>query len=129
MFVRVANKRGYIKTPWGRHLHLEEYGEHRMLNKLIQGSAAHALKRALIRVDRWLVENPDLQSHMVLTIHDSIDFDGPASEVKFLHENVPGLMTDEPLIQAVVPLLVEHEISPHNWAEHLPYEEWVETRA
>jgi len=127
--VRVANRRGFIRTPWGRHLHLEEFGEHKLLNKLVQGSAAHALKRALIRVDRWLVENPDLQSHMVLTIHDSIDFDGPASEVKFLHENVPGLMTDEPLIQAVVPLLVEHEISPHNWAEHLPYEEWVATRA
>jgi DNA polymerase-1 len=127
--VRVAERRGYVRTPWGRHLHMEEFGSHKMLNKLVQGSAAHALKRALIRVDRWLVENPQLQSHMILTIHDSIDFDGPADEAEILHENVPGLMVDEPLIQAVVPLLVEHEISPHNWAEHLPYDEWKESLA
>lgn len=121
--VSIANRRGYIKTPWGRRLHLEEYGEHKLLNKLVQGSAAHALKRALIRTSRFLAEQ-DIESHMILTIHDSIDFDGPASEVDFLHAHVPGLMTDEPLIQAVVPLLVEHEVSPNNWAEHMPYDEW-----
>lgn len=122
--VRIANRRGYIKTPWGRRLHLEEFGEHKLLNKLIQGSAAHALKRALIRTSRFLAEHPEIESHMILTIHDSIDFDGPAEEAAFLHEHVPGLMTDEPLIQSVVPLLVEHEISPLNWAEHMPYDEW-----
>lgn len=121
--VSTARKRGYIKTPWGRHLHLEEFGEHKLLNKLIQGSAAHALKRALIRTDNWL-QQAELESHMILTIHDSIDFDGPASEVGILHDHVPSLMADEPLIHPVVPILVEHEVSPVNWAEHLTYEEW-----
>jgi DNA polymerase I len=127
--VRIANSRGYIRTPWGRRLHMEEFGEHKLGNKLIQGSAAHALKRALIRTARFLAEHPEIESHMVLTVHDSINFDGPASEAAFLHEHVPRLMTDEPLIQAVVPLLVEHEVSPHNWAEHMPYSEWKESVA
>jgi DNA polymerase-1 len=125
--VRVAQKRGYVRTPWGRHLHLPEFGEHRMLNTLIQGSAAHLLKRGLIRVSRFLKANPDLQSHMILTIHDSIDFDGPADEVEFLHLNVPGLMGGEPLIAEVVPILVEHEVSPRYWSEKFPYDEWKES--
>jgi DNA polymerase-1 len=121
--VRIANKRGYIRTPWGRRLHMEEYGEHKLLNKLIQGSAAHMLKRGLIRTRDWLAE-AELQSQMILTIHDSIDFDGPADEVPTLHEYVPALMAAEPLITEVVPVLVEHEVSAANWSEKLPYDEW-----
>lgn len=121
--VSIAGRRGYIRTPWGRRLHMEDFGEHKLLNKLIQGSAAHALKRALIRTDEWL-QSSGLESHMILTIHDSIDFDGPADEVSILHENVPMLMTDEPLISVVVPILVEHEVSVANWAEKIPYSEW-----
>lgn len=121
--VSIANRRGYIRTPWGRRLHMESFGEHKLLNKLVQGSAAHALKRALIRTDDWLQES-GLESHMVLTIHDSIDFDGPACEVDVLHANVPRLMTDEPLISVVVPILVEHEVSVANWADKIPYDEW-----
>jgi DNA polymerase-1 len=126
--VAVCNRRGYIRTPWGRRLHLEEFGEHKMLNKLIQGSAAHLLKRSLISVSRFLHEHPEVRSHMVLTIHDSIMFDGPADEVEFLHENIPGLM-DDPLISAVVPILVDHEVSPQFWSEKLDYSEWKETFA
>lgn len=121
--LRVAHKRGYIKTPWGRHLHLEEFGEHKLLNKLVQGSAAHLLKRSLIRVDRWLREHPELESHMILTIHDSINFDGPATEVEVLHEAIPPLMS-EPNVAEVVPILVDHEVSPANWADKLDYHEW-----
>jgi DNA polymerase-1 len=123
--VRVCNRRGYIRTPWGRPLRLEQFGEHKMLNKLVQGSAAHMLKRSLIRVDRWL-ETQDLASHMILNVHDEIDFDGPADEVAHLHEHVPALMVEE-LIAPVVPILVDHEVSPTNWAEKLDYDEWKES--
>lgn len=126
--VRLATKRGYIKTPWGRHLHLEEFGEHKLFNKLIQGSAAHMMKRTLLKVARWLRENPDVQSHMILTIHDSINFDGPADEVEFLHEHVPALM-DDPMISAVVPIRVDHEVSPENWADKMDYDEWRKVAA
>lgn len=124
--VRVANRRGYIKTPWGRPLRLEQYGEHKMLNKLVQGSAAHMLKRSLIRVNDWLESEPDLRSHMILNVHDEIDFDGPADEVAYLHEHVPALMVEE-IVAPVVPILVDHEVSPRNWAEKLDFNEWKES--
>jgi DNA polymerase-1 len=123
--VATANKRGYIRTPWGRRLHLEEFGEHKLLNKLIQGSAAHMLKRGLIRTRDWMHES-GVESQMILTIHDSIDFDGPADEVALLNQHVPHLMSDEPIITAVVPVLVEHEVSPLYWSAKLPYDEWKE---
>jgi DNA polymerase-1 len=124
--VRVANKRGHIKTPWGRPLHLEEFGEHKLLNKLVQGSAAHMLKRSLIRTHAWLEAHPEVRSHMILNVHDEIDFDGPADEVELLHNTIPALMREE-LVTPVVPVLVDHEISPLNWAEKFDYEEWKET--
>jgi DNA polymerase I len=121
--VSVCNRRGYIRTPWGRPLRLEQYGEHKMLNKLIQGSAAHMLKRSLIRIDDWLESQDDLQSQMVLNVHDEIDFDGPADEVAHLHEHIPALMGEE-LIEAVVPILVDHEVSELNWAEKVDFQDW-----
>lgn len=138
--VAVCNRRGYIKTPWGRPLRMEQFGEHKMLNKLIQGSAAHMLKRSLIRVDAWLAEgylapvSPGnkfvgrkyLESQMVLNVHDEIDFDGPADEVAYLHEHIPALMVEEK-VSPVVPILVDHEVSPANWAEKLDYSEWKES--
>jgi DNA polymerase-1 len=124
--VRLANKRGFIKSPWGRPFHLEEFGEHKLLNKLVQGSAAHMLKRSLIRIDRWF-KSQDLASHMILNVHDEVDTDGPEDEVEYLHEHIPRLMVEDN-IAAIVPILVDHEVSPHNWGDKLDYYDWKETR-
>lgn len=126
--VRIANRRGYIKTPWGRRLHLEEFGEHKLLNKLIQGSAAHLLKLSLVRVHDHLKANPERRSHLVLTIHDELVLDGPLAETRWLHETIPPLM-DDPIISAVVPILVDHDISPTHWAERIDYDDWASMEA
>lgn len=127
-----VNKRGYIKTPWGRHLHLEQYGEHKLLNKLIQGSAADLMKASLLKIDAYLyTERGNAlppRSHMVSVIHDEIIFDGPEDEVEALHGVIPMLMDDE-RISAVVPIGVDHEVSTTNWAEKTEYEEWLEQRS
>lgn len=122
-------RRKHLVTPWGRHLHPERYGEHKMLNKLIQGSAADMMKHALLRVDRWQRADPDLESRMVATIHDEILFDGPALEIDWLHEDIPGLMTDEPWLTEVVPIKVDHEVYTTSWAEKLKYEDWSSSDA
>lgn len=132
-------RRGYIRTPWGRHLHMEQYGEHKLLNKLIQGSAADLMKASLVKIDRWLQEDarPPLgegnlfvglpKSHMVSVIHDEIIFDGPEHEIPYLHDHIPRLMDDE-RISAVVPIGVDHEVSTTSWADKIDYEEWLEQR-
>lgn len=125
-----VTERGFIRTPWGRHLHLEQYGEHKLLNKLIQGSAADLMKASIVKIDRWLTEGYGnvLGSHMVSVIHDEIIFDGPRDEIDSLHDHIPRLMDDE-RISRVVPIGVDHEVSLTNWAEKFDYEELIEREA
>ena len=123
---RIVQQRGFIKTPYGRHLHVEKYGAHKMLNKLIQGSVADLMKHALRKVDAHIgnTENPvPLASRMVTSIHDSIGFDGPTSELQLLHDTVPDLMRADWLTD-VIPVEVDHEVSTSNWADMVPFLEW-----
>lgn len=123
---RSLRRRGYLKTPFGMHLHPEQYGEHKMLNKLIQGTAALVMKRALIRVDDALANSAAFpySARMVATIHDEIILDAPQGEVDDLAALLPGVMTDEPEITTYVPLAVDVEVSTTSWAEKQSYEEW-----
>lgn len=113
---KVISQRGFLKTPWGRHLHPEQYGHHKMLNKLIQGSAADMMKASLIRVWRAQKDGTIPRTRMVATIHDEILMDGPESELAMLNQLIPRLMTDEPDITTIVPLAVDHEVYRDSWA-------------
>ena len=143
MTKRAHARKGYIVSIGGRRLHMEPYGEHKLLNKLIQGSAADIIKDALIRIHGWLrtpagertgltydtpvpadiALGPRLQSHMVNVIHDSAMFDGPVDELGVLHDVIPRLMVDE-RVNEIVPILVDHEVSTATWADKIPYEDW-----
>lgn len=125
--LRAHAKRGYIIGLDGRHLHLEEFGEHKLLNKYIQGSAAGIMKRAMLNVHRWQRVNKDVESRMVSVIHDELILDGPVREIPVLHAKVPALMRQGfEHIHEVVPILVDHEVSLSNWAEKMSYDEWKE---
>lgn len=117
--------RGFIRSISGRHLHMEEFGDYKLANKLIQGSAADIMKTALLRVDDWLRATPEIESRMVVTVHDEIGFDGPEFEIPILHSAVPDLMVNE-TVNAVVPIEVDHEVSLVSWAEKISYDEWKE---
>jgi DNA polymerase-1 len=126
MIERIIRQRGYIKTPYGRHLHPEKYGAHKLLNKLIQGTAADLMKAALRRIDAYLDNTDDalpLASRMVTSIHDEVGFDGPIEEIHTLHGVVPDLMR-EAWLTDVIPVEVDHEISFESWADKIDYDEW-----
>ncbi len=145
---RVSSRRGYIVGIDGRHLHPEPFGEHKMLNKLVQGGAAGIMKQAIVRVHRELA-GPNMhtgtgrptaaelnappmllvdrmrtpQSHIVSIVHDDLWIDGPVDEVLYLHNVVPRLMVHEE-VNEVVPIEVDHEVTTTNAAEKQPYDEW-----
>lgn len=125
--IRQHEKNGHIKSVAGRHLHMEEFGDYKLANKLIQGSAFDVMLDALLRIDAWLREHPEIESRMVSTIHDEIMFDGPESEIELLHREIPRLMVHEE-VDEVVPILVDHEVSLTNWGEKIDYDEWKEAR-
>lgn len=140
-------KRGYILGIDGRHLHMEEFGEHKLLNKLIQGSAAGLIKQAIRNVHRYLRTpqgervgltyddpvapevklGPRLQSRMVSVVHDELILDGPTHELDTLHIEIPPLMIVRHDIHEIVPILVDHEVSTTTWADKVGYHEWKES--
>lgn len=139
-----ARDRGFIRTPWGRQLHPEEYGEHKLLNKLIQGSAADLMKHAILRVDRGLqgripgapgnrfVSSEHFESRMVSVVHDELILDAPESEVPYLAELLPSWMSEPATdvgINEIVPITAEVEVSTTSWADKTEYEEWRQSAA
>lgn len=114
---------GYVYGLGGRRLHQEPYGEHKMVNKLIQGSAAELMKRAIVEVHEFLgsaVWQPGtpMQSHIISVVHDDLWIDGPVSELAWLHKVVPTIMTGIfPEVTDVLPIEVEHQVSTTNAAE------------
>ena len=72
----VAVNRGYIKTILGRRSILEDKRKaYIMYNRLIQGTAADLVKKAMIDIyeSGLLVD----RAHMHLTVHDELDFSVP----------------------------------------------------
>ena len=124
-----AQKRGYIIGLDGRHLHPEEFGEHKLANKLVQGSAAGIMKRAILNVHRHLRAHPELETRMVSVVHDELIGDAPLREVSYFAEQLPILMREGfEHIHEVVPILVDIEVSSGTWADKISYDEWVEAQ-
>lgn len=113
-------KRGYITTLYGRHLHPESL--HKAINALIQGCAADIMRQALIRVGTELRNDPDVQAHMVSVIHDEIIIDASMDEISWLAADVPKWMNCEQ-VSNVVPIYVDVELSTTTWADKAPYRE------
>ena len=80
-----ARERGYAETIEGRRRYIPELqaanprvrdlGRRQALNAPIQGSASDVFKVGMIAVDRALREHPDLDCHMLLTVHDELVFE------------------------------------------------------
>lgn len=114
---REIEKKGYIKTLWGRHLHPES--PHKRLNALVQGCAADLMRNALVTVDEAL---KGFDAHLVSVIHDELIIDAPFSEVPALAVSVPRWM-DWPPVSGVVPVGTDMEWTTTNWAEKSAYKE------
>ena len=87
--VERARVDGFTTTMFGRRRYLPELqstnfrmravGERMALNAPIQGTAADIMKRAMIAVDRALLEEP--VARMLLTVHDELVFEVPRSSL------------------------------------------------
>jgi len=108
----VAEVRGYIKTIGGRHAHSESKDKsYKMLNKLIQGSAADVMKKAIIDVDASGIFKTIA---CPLTVHDELDLyvDKTADSVRKMFR-VKHIMQD--VYPMKVPIKVDIEIGS-NWS-------------
>lgn len=92
---------------------IRQAAERIAVNTPIQGSAADLIKLAMINVDRAFREK-NLQSAMLLTVHDELVFEVPPDELDIVCNLVKEIM--EGVWKLNVPLKV-NVASGRNWAE------------
>lgn len=121
--IKVAQDQGYVETVMGRKRFLPDinsrnavvrgYAERNAINAPIQGSAADIIKVAMVRIyERF--ENENIQSKMILQVHDELDFDVIENELEKVHKIVIEEM--ENAYSLIVPLKADCDTGK-NWLE------------
>lgn len=118
-----AKQTGYAETMYGRRRHIPElkaknpqlrgFGERTAMNHPMQGTAADIIKIAMARVSRRL-EEEGFAAHMILQVHDELDFECPVDEVERLTTMVRDVM--EHVVDLRVPLIAEASTGA-TWAD------------
>jgi DNA polymerase-1 len=121
--ITTARSKGYVETLLGRRRYLPDLNsgnqnirqnaERQAINMPIQGTAADMLKLAMIDIDRAFTKQ-DLQSEMLLQVHDELVF-----EVKKKEENAVRTIVEKLMRNAMklnVPIVVEIGVGK-NWLE------------
>ena len=118
-----AKEKGYVETVCGRRRYLRDINssngtvragaERNAINMPIQGTAADMIKIAMVRIQKSMNE-ANLQSRMLLQVHDELVFDLEPSEEATLRE----LVTDGMIGALELDCPIEIEIGiGDNWLE------------
>ncbi|MDH5784208.1 MAG: DNA polymerase I [Chromatiales bacterium] len=117
-----AKEQGYVETVFGRRLYIpdinssngqrRQYAERTAINAPMQGTAADIIKRAMLAVDGWLQDEPEIK--MVMQVHDELVFELPDDRVEKAKLRIIELMSAAAELR--VPLLVEAGVGA-NWDE------------
>jgi DNA polymerase-1 len=116
-----AREQGYVETLFGRRLNLPEinsknaarrqYAERTAINAPMQGTAADLIKKAMIAVDRWILEN-DSNARMIMQVHDELVLEVPRGEGESLARRTADIMCS--VAELEVPLVVDTGLGG-NW--------------
>jgi DNA polymerase-1 len=120
---RQARELGYVETVFGRRLYLPDirsrnqalrsYAERSAINAPMQGTAADIIKRAMIAVDRWLIESGE-PARLIMQVHDELVIEAADEAIERVVPVVRQHMAHA--AQLTVPLRVDVGIG-RNWDE------------
>ena len=121
--VAFAKENGYVETMLGRRRYLRDinannsvvrnFAERNAINAPIQGSSADMIKIAMINIDKEMNAR-NMQSKMILQVHDELVFDVCKNELETLQEIVKEKMLN------ALPLSIPIEVNLNtgeNWLE------------
>ena len=116
-----AKQTGYVETLWGRRLYLPDINSRQVMrqkaaervaiNAPLQGSAADIIKKAMISVHNWLI-NEKNSVKMLLQVHDELVFEVDIDEANTMAEKIRQKM--ESVVELSIPLVVSVGIGD-NW--------------
>ena len=100
----MLGRRRFLRGIHSRN-HAERANAERMArNTPIQGTAADIIKMAMVRIQQQ-IEERELATRMLLTVHDEVVLDVPRAERSEVSELVVRLM--EQVVELRVPLVVD----------------------
>ncbi|MBA7507246.1 DNA polymerase I [subsurface metagenome] len=118
-----ARNAGYVQTLLGRrrsipeinssNRQVREAAERMAINMPVQGTSADIIKVAMINLYREM-DKRQLQSKMLLQVHDELVFEVPEAELEEMRQLVPQAMSTA--IELSVPLKVDIKTGS-NWGE------------
>ncbi|HLE59148.1 MAG TPA: DNA polymerase, partial [Candidatus Limnocylindria bacterium] len=119
----LAREQGYVSTLLGRRRYIPELqarnpslrqsGERMAINMPIQGTAADAIKIAMVRIDAALRER-GMRARMLLQVHDELVFETDEAELPALAGLARELM--EGALPLDVPLTVDLKVG-NDWEQ------------
>lgn len=119
-----ASEQGYVETLFGRRLYLPDIkakngmrkkaAERAAINAPMQGTAADIIKKAMLAVDTWLIEQNDDRVKMTMQVHDELIFEIHKDIVDDTTNKLVELMNNA--VELSVPLIAEAGIGD-NWDE------------
>ncbi|HIG92238.1 MAG TPA: DNA polymerase I [Methylococcaceae bacterium] len=123
MIRELAAQQGYVETLFGRRLYLPEinsrngtrrqYAERTAINAPMQGSAADIIKKAMINVDQWIMEEQPAVK-MIMQVHDELVFEVPEISREENMKSIKLLMSTA--AHLAIPLIVDMGYG-QNWDE------------
>lgn len=87
----IFNRRRYLNDINARNFNVRSFAERTAMNTPIQGSAADIIKIAMIAIDKSIKDN-QLQSKLLLQVHDELIFDVPLQELEIMEKLVSQTM-------------------------------------
>jgi DNA polymerase-1 len=119
--IQFAKENGYVETIYGRKSYypdinstdpfIQSNAKRAAFNMPIQGTEADIVKLAMNKILAFFIEK-NLNSKMLMQIHDEIVLEVPKSELEIILKAIPKIMLlDNPL---KVPLIVEYHYGD-NW--------------
>ncbi len=123
--IKFAREKTYVETLMGRKRWLRDinsnnftvrgFAERNAINSPIQGTAADMIKLAMIKIHKAIKEQ-NLQSRMILQVHDELVFDALKSEVEILKPLILDNMKAAHPLPNNVPVEAEVGVG-FNWLE------------
>jgi DNA polymerase-1 len=94
---------GYVETLFGRRLFLPEinssngmrrqYAERTAINAPMQGTAADIIKRAMIDIHQWLIDEKS-SIRMIMQVHDELVFEVPVDQIDMTKTKIEQFMSN-----------------------------------
>lgn len=119
-----ASEQGYVETLYGRRLYLPDIksknqmrkkgAERAAINAPMQGTAADIIKKAMIAVQDWIVEQADDRIRMTMQVHDELVFEIHQDIVEQTTATLVEIMNNA--VELKVPLIAEAGIGD-NWQQ------------